>query len=151
MSETTPLWLSEARKQMNVTPYLAGIGGEVIEIGAIAKARLPYSAKIVGDPDTGVVHGGVITALLDHTCGAAVMSRLSEPMPIATLDLRIDYMKPAKPGEDIIAECECVKVTHEIAFVRGSAHQGDRNDPIALCTAAFALVRGMAMPIKMPD
>jgi len=33
-------------------------------------------------------------------------------------------------------------VTHEVAFVRGTAHQGDANDPIALCTGAFMIIRG---------
>jgi len=136
-------WIETARLHMNLTPYLAGIDGEMLEVGLISRARVPYGPKIIGDPDTGVVHGGVITALLDHTSGMAVMAKLREPMPIATLDLRIDYMKPATPGEAIIAECECLKVTREIAFVRGIAHQGDRNDPIALSSAAFALVRGM--------
>jgi uncharacterized protein (TIGR00369 family) len=103
---------------------------------------VPYSEKLIGDPETGVVHGGVITGLLDHTSGLAVMVKLREPMPIATLDLRIDYMRPAKPHQDIFAECVCVRVTHEVAFVRGTAHQGDANDPIALCTGAFMIIRG---------
>ncbi|HEY5337147.1 MAG TPA: PaaI family thioesterase [Rhizomicrobium sp.] len=141
MSEQ-PAWLEQARKHMNLTAYLAGIGGEIVDIWPLARARLPYSEKLVGDPATGVVHGGVITGLLDHTSGIAVMAKLREPMPIATLDLRIDYMRPAKPHVEIVAECECVRVTHEVAFVRGTAHQGDASDPIALCTGAFMLIRG---------
>ena len=137
-----PEWLKHAKKHMNLTPYLAGIGGEIVDIGTPARARVPYSEKLVGDPETGVVHGGVITGLLDHTSGLAVMVKLREPMPIATLDLRIDYMRPATPHMDIIAECECVRVTHEVAFVRGTAHQGDAGDPIALCTGAFMIIRG---------
>ena len=127
---------------MNLTAYLAGIGGEIVDIWPLARSRLPHSEKLIGDPATGVVHGGVITGLLDHTSGIAVMAKLREPMQIATLDLRIDYMRPAKPHEDIIAECECVRVTHEVAFVRGVAHQGKADDPIALCTGAFMLIRG---------
>jgi uncharacterized protein (TIGR00369 family) len=138
-----PAWMKFATRQMNATPYLEGIGGEMLEVGPEgAKARLPYGPHLVGDPDSGVVHGGVITGLLDHTSGGAVMGKLREPMPIATLDLRIDYMKPATPGEDIIAECHCVKVTHEIAFVRGAAYHKDASDPIALCTGSFILMRG---------
>jgi uncharacterized protein (TIGR00369 family) len=132
-----------AAQHMNTTPYLEAIGGEMLEIGPQrALARLPYAPHLVGDPDTGVVHGGVITGLLDHTSGGAVMGALREPMPIATLDLRIDYMKPATPGETIIAECHCVKITHEIAFVRGVAYHHDASDPIALCTGSFILIRG---------
>lgn len=147
MSETTPAWAGHARKMMDKTPFFAAIGGEMLETGnGAARARVPYGQHLVGDPDSGVVHGGVITAVLDHACGAAVMSALRAPMPIATLDLRIDYMKPAAPEADIFVETRCVKVTHEIAFVRGSAYQADPEAPIALCTGAFMLIGAAAMP-----
>jgi len=144
MSTGTPTdWLKIATRMMGQTPFLASLDGEVVEVGPRgAKSRVPYSSKLVGDPDTGVVHGGVITGLLDHTSGMAVMGVLREPMPIATLDLRIDYMKPAVPGEDIIAECHCLKVGHDVAFVRGSAYQADAKDPVAICTGTFMLMRG---------
>ena len=139
MTERPP-WLDLAIEQMNLTAYIAGIGGELVDAWPIAKARLPYSEKLVGDPQTGVVHGGVITGLLDHTCGLAVVAKLREVMSVATLDLRIDYMRPAKPHVEIFAECECLRITHEVAFARGVAHQGDAADPIALCTGAFMLL-----------
>jgi uncharacterized protein (TIGR00369 family) len=133
---------------MGQTAYIAGLKGEVLELSPQkARLRIPYGPDLVGDPDTGVVHGGVITGMLDHTCGMAVTGALKSPMPIATLDLRIDYMKPATPGEDLFAEAECVKVGHEIAFVRGLAHQGSAEAPIALCTGAFMLIRsGYSLP-----
>jgi uncharacterized protein (TIGR00369 family) len=142
MSDAKPAWLEFARQHMNTTAFIAHIGGEIVDIWPKATARLPYSDKLIGDPATGVVHGGVITALLDHTAGASVLAKLREPMSLATLDLRIDYMRPAKPHTEILAECECVRVTREIAFVRGLAHHGDVAEPIALCTGAFMLVRG---------
>ncbi len=128
-----------------LTPYLAGIGGEMLEISAErALARVPYAPHLIGDPATGVVHGGVVTGLLDHTSGMAVFGKLRSPMPIATLDLRIDYMKPATPGAAIFAEARCLKVTHEIAFVRGAAFHDDASDPFALCTGTFILIRGVS-------
>ncbi|HEX3673200.1 MAG TPA: PaaI family thioesterase [Rhizomicrobium sp.] len=134
----------------DVTPYLAGIGGEMLEISDVrALARVPYGPLLIGDPATGVVHGGVVTGLLDHTSGMAVFGKLRNPMPIATLDLRIDYMKPATPGEAITAEARCLKVTHEIAFVRGIAFHTDPEDPIALSTGTFILIRGGVSP-NMP-
>lgn len=153
MSEIPSDWLVQARKMMGQTPYFASIGAEILEArDAMARARVPYGPQLVGDPDTGVVHGGVITALLDHLGGASVMAALKAPMPMATLDLRIDYMKPAVPGEDIHGEARCLKVTHEIAFVRGSAYQADANDPIAVCTATFILLRGGApLPYTTKD
>ena len=100
---------------------------------------LPYNTEHVGDPDTGVVHGGAITALLDNAAGFAVRvpSDEAEPPAIATLDLRIDYMGPATPGRDVIARAVCFKRTRSIAFVRAVAYHDDPDDPIATCTATF--------------
>ena len=56
--------------------------------------RVAYRAELVGNPETGVVHGGVITTLLDSVCGLAVFSSFTQMRPVATLDLRIDYLKP---------------------------------------------------------
>src|ERR1700743_2063817 len=107
MTERPP-WLATAIEQMNRSPYIAGIGGGLEDAWPIARARVPYSEKLVGDLQTGVVHGGVITGLLDHASGLAVMVKLHELMQIVTLDLRTDYMRPAKPHAEIIAESECL-------------------------------------------
>jgi uncharacterized protein (TIGR00369 family) len=128
--------------RMGNTAFVFSLGGEVLEVSkGFSRTRLPYAAHLVGDPDTGIVHGGVITAMLDQTCGIAVGSALKEFIPFATLDLRIDYMKPAEPHCDIFIEAECLKVTHEIAFTRGIAYQDSREAPIALSTGAFMLIR----------
>lgn len=103
--------------------------------------RLPYAAHLIGDPDSGVLHGGVITALLDHTAGmvARPADKPREEAAIATLDLRIDYMGPATPGEDLWASGECYKRTQNIAFVRAWAFHKHRDDPVATCVAAFMM------------
>jgi acyl-coenzyme A thioesterase PaaI-like protein len=51
---------------------------------------LPYDERLIGNPATRVIHGGAITALMDAMCGATVFLALGEPIPVATLDLRID-------------------------------------------------------------
>lgn len=106
-----------------------------------AKVAIPYNDHLIGDPETGVVHGGVITTLLDTACGMSVRSdvELGGEKAIATLDLRIDYMRPATPGEKIYAEAECYRRTRNIAFVRGTAYHQDANKPVATCTATFML------------
>ena len=131
-----------AAARLGGTAFFVSLGAEVLEIArGRARSRLPYAPHLVGDPDTGVVHGGAITAMLDQTCGMAVASALKELMPFATLDLRIDYMKPAEPHADIFIEAECLKVTHEVAFTRGIAYQSSAEQPIALSTGAFMLIR----------
>jgi uncharacterized protein (TIGR00369 family) len=104
---------------------------------------LPWSEKLVGNPMTRVLHGGAITALLDTTCGTAVFVKLSEPIPIATLDLRIDYLRPATPELEVHARAECFRVTSNVAFVRCEAfHPGHEADLVAVANGTFIIFRG---------
>lgn len=104
-----------------------------------AWSSLPYRPVFVGDTGTGVLHGGVVTAMLDESCGMAVQLALDGTCAIATLDLRIDYQKPATPGLDIKAHSFCHRVTRSIAFVRSTAYQDSEDDPVATATACFML------------
>ncbi|UJR82651.1 PaaI family thioesterase [Sandaracinus amylolyticus] len=120
-------------------PHNRALGLEVIDYAASEVwMRLPYDAKLVGNPATGVLHGGAISSLMDAACGFATMIALGGPSPIATLDLRIDYLKPAIPGGDVIAHAHCFKITRHVCFVRGTAYVHDANDPIASVAATFA-------------
>ncbi len=126
-------------------PHAAAIGMELVsrdESGCII--RVPYADHLVGDPDTGVVHGGVLTALLDNASGMAVRAGPNNETSggMATLDLRIDYMRPAEPGKDLLAHAECYRVTANVAFVRATAYHSERNDPIATSVATFMLGTG---------
>ena len=116
---------------LTAVPHAAALKLTVIDVkpGEVV-CKVPYAEHLIGNPDTRVVHGGVITALLDNTCGIAVGSKTALQGQIATLDLRIDYMKPATPGEDILAFAECYKVTKNIAFVarRRLSHRPQRPD-----------------------
>src|SRR6201997_5008052 len=104
-----------------------------------AWTSLPYRPVFVGDTDTGVLHGGVVTAMLDESCGMAVQLALDGTRAIATLDLRIDYQKPATPGLEIKAHAICYRVTRLIAFVRATAYQESEDDPVATATACFMI------------
>ncbi|MGB9117188.1 PaaI family thioesterase [Bradyrhizobium sp.] len=126
------------RKRRSVYGYISGLR---LDRAAPAEAwsSLPYRPVFVGDTETGVLHGGVVTAMLDETCGMAVQLALDTTRAIATLDLRIDYQKPATPGLDIKAHSICYRVTRSIAFVRATAYQDSENDPVATATACFMI------------
>jgi len=100
---------------------------------------LPYRPVFVGDTTTGVLHGGVVTAMLDESCGAAVYLALDGTHAIATLDLRIDYQKPATPSQALKAHSVCTRVTRSIAFVRATAYQDSEDNPVATATACFMI------------
>jgi uncharacterized protein (TIGR00369 family) len=101
--------------------------------------RLPWREELVGMPETGVLASGAIVSLIDTASGGSVWMKLGHFVPIVTLDLRLDYMRPAIKGETVIGRCECVKLTRQIAFVRGVAHGGDESRPIAQSAATFML------------
>ena len=100
---------------------------------------LPWREELVGITDTGVLASGAIVSLIDTASGTAVWLALGRFVPLVTLDLRIDYLRPAIAGETVIARSECVKLTRRIGFTRGTAHGGDPERPIALSSGTFML------------
>lgn len=125
---------------INKVPYANTLGFELVDLEpGKAIARAPYKPETIGDIETGIIHGGVVTALLDNVSGVAVIAGLSEMKSTATLDLRIDYMRPAEVGRDIIAEAECYHMTRTVAFTRAWAYHESRERVIATASGSFAL------------
>lgn len=123
-------------------PFSAELGMRLHSAAdGVAVLSVPYDPRLVGDPRTGVMHGGVVTALLDTACGSAVMAVREKLRSTATLDLRIDYMRPARPEERVVARAECHRLTRSIAFVRAVAYHDDPGDVIASAAGAFIVER----------
>lgn len=108
--------------------------------------KLPYSQSIVGNPDTGVIHGGALTTLMDTACGFVIPISLNEFQICPTLDLRIDYMTAAQPRLPVYGSSEIYRVTENVIFSRGIAYQNDIDKPIAHCVATF-----MRLPKDVTD
>ena len=106
-----------------------------------AELALPWREELVGVPETGILASGAIVSLIDTTSGLSVWVKTNRFSPVVTLDLRLDYLRPAAKGETIVARCTCEKLTRRIGFVRGVAHGGDPERPIALSSATFMLHR----------
>jgi len=100
---------------------------------------LPWREELVGVPESGILASGAIVSLIDTAGGASIWMALGKFQPIVTIDLRLDYLRPAIKGETVIARCESYKLTRAIGFVRGIAHGGDETRPIAHATGTFML------------
>lgn len=131
--------LKQLRLSKVTSPQVVALGLHVVELHPRVLLKVPYREDLIGEPDTGVIAGGVITTLLDTTCGWAVALALDELTSIATLDLRIDYMRAAAAGKDVFATAECYKITRSIAFVRAHAYDDDPSDPVAAAQGTFIL------------
>jgi uncharacterized protein (TIGR00369 family) len=102
-----------------------------------AELSLPYDERLVGMVESGIIASGPIVSLMDMATGLAIWIRLGKFRHQATLDLRVDYLRPARPGNAITGRGTCYGVTRSVAFVRGLAHDGDPEDPVANVTGTF--------------
>ncbi|MFV8836021.1 PaaI family thioesterase [Aquisalimonas sp.] len=126
------------RRFFNSIPHSRRMGLRVTRVGRRSfTAGVGYRDELVGNPYNGHLHGGVLTTLIDQTSGAAAFFSRSPPQLVATLDLRIDHLRPAAAGKDVEARAECYHVTRHIAFVRCVAYDDDPDDPVATSVSAF--------------
>jgi uncharacterized protein (TIGR00369 family) len=108
-----------------------GHGEDWVELG------LDYAEKLVGVVESGVIASGPIISLMDMATSMAIWVKLGRFRHQATLDMRVDYLRPAVPGRRIVGRGECYGVTKSVGFVRGTAHDGDPGDPVAHVTGTF--------------
>ncbi len=143
-----------ARLFVAALPFARALGLSLVSCGdGRAEMEMPWDDRLVGDPETGVIHGGAVSALLDTCASLAVIAHPAGPGGTATLDLRIDYMRAAEPGLDIVAHAHCYKLTRSVAFVRAQAYDRDPADPIATAQAAFMLDSDGGRPsgVNLPE
>lgn len=142
MTDTPNPRRDRARQFILALPHCRALGMTVDDVGdGVATMSMPWDDKLVGDPSTGVIHGGAVSTLMDTCGGTAVMAHPNGSVTTATLDLRIDYMRPATPGQAITATATCYHMTRTVAFVRAVATDGDTENPVAAATGAFTVQR----------
>lgn len=111
-----------------------GHGTDWVEVG------LNWRADLVGDPETGVLASAVVISLLDNATSMSIWTKLGEFRPQVTMDLRLDYLRPSPKGARVFGRGICYHLTHSIGFVRGIAHNGDINEPLAHASGTFIRV-----------
>jgi uncharacterized protein (TIGR00369 family) len=127
-------------------------GGHIVALGLRHVAHgddwcelaLDYDRRLVSDATSGILASGPIVSLMDTAAGFAVWIRRGRFAAQATLDLRLDYLRPSRPGAPVTGRAECYRLTRRIAFVRGVAHDGDPADPIAHLAGTYMLLEDEA-------
>ncbi|MES2290770.1 MAG: PaaI family thioesterase [Pseudomonadota bacterium] len=119
------------------------VGMEYRDHGAgWCELQLPWREELVGDISTGILASGPIITMMDMATSLSIWLKSGKFRPQATLDLRVDYLRPAEPGKAVIGHGECYKITRSIAFIRGEAHDGDPAHPIAHVAGTYMFTDG---------
>ena len=110
------------------------------------KLRFDMRPELIGNARRGILHGGVISAVLDAAGGYAIMLALAkEPKPaeklafpnIGTIDLRVDYLRPGR-GKHFIATGRVVRLGNRIAVTHMEL-ANDEGELIATGGAAYVV------------
>ncbi|WP_454886289.1 PaaI family thioesterase [Sphingomonas oryzagri] len=142
MAENAPRTFDPVAATRMVTSFghNAAIGARYVAHGADwMELAIDYREDLVGDTTTGVLASGPIITLMDMATSMAIWVRRGALAPQATLDLRVDYLRAATPGRSVVGRGECYRLTRRVAFVRGMAHDGNPEDPIAHVAGTFMM------------
>jgi len=116
--------------------FLEYIGGELMDLGD-GYAQLAFEIQPHHTQHLGVVHGGAIATLADHCGWYAVISELDVGFTSVTIELKINYLKPAI-GEILKAEAKVVNRTKRTAFATIEIFAKDTM--VAFATATYSII-----------
>ena len=113
-----------------------------------AKISFPWQDVLIGNPVQKILHGGVISAVLDNVGGmlaaASVIGKLDDAdLPsvhkrlatLGTIDLRTDYLRPGK-GEVFIASAKLIRSGNKVCVCRMELHN-EQSVQIAFGTCTY--------------
>lgn len=141
---TDPDVLGEyARRFFERIPHGQALGLEFVSFAPHSLlVKLPYRPEIVGNPQTGHIHSGALTVLIDQTSGTAAILALGGKERVATLDLRVDHLRPAQAGKAVYAQADCYRIARDVAFVRCVCYEDSPDDPVATSMSTFMRTGG---------
>ncbi len=140
-------YMARAARFLGLIRHMNVLGMEVKEASEQSLTiELPYNESHVGNPSTGVIHGGVLTTLMDSACGIIMVNALPDVELCPTLDLRVDYVRAAEPHKSIFAFAEVYRITRNVVFTRCTVHQGNIKEPVANCVATFMRIGAQMTP-----
>lgn len=134
--------LAYVRELFERIPFNRLLGIEVRELSdARVVFRVPFREDLIGDSQRPALHGGVLSASADACGGAAVWAAIGPDDRVSTIDLRVDYLRPARP-EAIDVEGTVLRVGNRVgvASIR-IFHPTSPDETIADCKGVYSVKR----------
>lgn len=110
-----------------------------------AKVRLPTRDDHVSP--SGKIHGGVISALLDYSCGVATCTTLGDDELCSTVEIKVNYFRPVNLGDELEATARVVFRGKKLCGLTALLHRSGDPEPVAMASATFNIIR-VAEPTK---
>ncbi len=130
-----------ANRMMSSIGHSGFVGMEYVGHGSDwVELAFDWRDDLVADPDSGIIASSAVISLLDNACSLSIWTKLDRFRPQVTMDLRLDYLRPSPSGARVFGRGICYHMTHNIGFVRGIAHNGDMDDPLAHASGTFIRV-----------
>lgn len=131
----------------NIAEALETMGGLITLLGIkfdFADEEIRCTMEIgqaqMGAP--GVSHGGAITTLLDTTLGARALAHaMSKGMSTSTVELKVNFLKPAKMGQTLIASTTIQSAGRSLLVISGKAVDAESQEAVAFAVGTFNLYK----------
>ena len=104
-----------------------------------ARIDMPYQADLATSDDNLSMHSAVLTTLIDTCLGIAALAKSKSTRPIATVDLRVDFVRSGTPGNDLRSDCVCHQIRDELAFAEGTISDKVNGDILVKAMGTFML------------
>ncbi|MAM59861.1 PaaI family thioesterase [Hydrocarboniclastica marina] len=141
MTESKSVHSDAARTAWQFTeqvPHGRDLGMQVVSIsGNQVCMSLTPQPWMLADEGTEEICTGVLYSLADSASGLAVFAEAQDLSPIATLDIRMDYFRPAVSDRTLSAVATCRHLNDEVAFIHCDVLSEGDNQPVATGRATF--------------
>ncbi|OPY64232.1 MAG: putative esterase [Syntrophorhabdus sp. PtaU1.Bin002] len=130
-------------------PFNKELGIKVESINPdCVKTSLEMRDELMGNYKRRMLHGGVISSLIDATGGLAAFMSIQEKMrgkaleaklerseKISTIDLRVDFLRPGL-GKRFVATAYALRTGNKVVVTRIELHN-DQSDLVAVGTVSY--------------
>jgi uncharacterized protein (TIGR00369 family) len=129
-------------RQWAATGMVANIGTRLVEVShgkLVLEGNMTAESHGFPTSHGTIVHGGAIATLADEALATVAFTVAEEGETTVTADLKVDFLRPAKPGR-LIARATVRHRTRRLAFCEATVEQS-HGEVVAEARAVIAYVK----------
>ena len=137
-----PQWTHDQWQQLvSHVVYNRALGVEFAELASTGVVlRIRYRPDLVASIDDETLNDGAVAAMVDAALGFSVHWAMPDDRSLATLDMRIDRLRPPLPRRDVLCRATCLGFDEHVAYVRGEVYHDQRAEPFAIAVGTIMFI-----------